>query len=54
MNPLLIKDNYTSENLFEKVNLLSQSQIIAIDNGFKWTSKNFEKAVMIGGVGTVY
>ena len=54
MNHLLNKDNYTSENLYEKINLLSDEQINAIDNGLKWTTKNIKNAVIIGGMGTVY
>ena len=53
-NPLLLQENYSSENLFQKVNLLSQQQITTLERGLKWTVKNIPDAVMVGGTAVVH
>lgn len=53
-NNLLIKENYTSQNLFEKINILTEEQINAISKGLNWTIINIPHAVLIGGTATVH
>ena len=50
----LSRENYTSQNLFEKVNLLTEEQIKIISKGLKWTVKNLPGAVLVGGTATVH
>lgn len=54
MKKLLIKENYSSQNLFEKVNLLTEEQIRAISKGLKWTVNNLPSAVLVGGTATIH
>jgi predicted nucleotidyltransferase len=54
MKNLLIKENYGSQNLFEKVNMLTEEQIRAISKGLEWTANNFPNAVLVGGGATIY
>lgn len=54
MKYFLLKENYTSKNLFKKINLLTEEQIKVISLGLKWTSQNLPNAVLIGGTATVY
>lgn len=54
MKNLLIKENYTSQNLFEKVNLLTEEQIKAISKGLEWTVNNLPSAVLVGGTATIH
>lgn len=54
MNGLLLKENYTSHNLFEKINLLTEEQVNAISKGLKWTVENIPSAVLVGGTATVH
>ncbi len=54
MNRLLIKENYTSVNLWEKVNLLTKPQIETLLKGLEWTFNNIPDAVLIGGTATVH
>ena len=51
---MLIKENYTSQNLFEKVNLLTEEQINTISIGLDWTVNNLFGAVLIGGTATIH
>lgn len=53
MKNLLIKENYTSENLFNKMGLLSEEQIRDIDKGLDWTTKYYPNAVLIGGTALI-
>jgi len=50
----LIKENFSSENLFEKFNLLTESEINRITLGIDWTNKNYPEAVIIGGTALIY
>jgi hypothetical protein len=54
MEKLLVKENYTSQNLFEKVNLLTEEQIRAISKGLEWTVNNLPSAVLVGGTATIH
>ena len=45
----LIEDKFTSINLFNKINLLTEKQVRLIAKGFDWTAKNYPNAVLIGG-----
>ena len=49
----MIKENYSSQNLWQKVNLLTEEQIYTLTKGLKWTVKNIPDAVLIGGTATV-
>jgi predicted nucleotidyltransferase len=54
MKKLIIRENYTSENLWKKVNILTEDQINAIDKGLEWTVENVPNAVVIGGTAVVH
>lgn len=54
MKNMLLKENYSSQNLFEKVNLLTEEQINAISKGLEWTVNNLPSAVLVGGTATVH
>jgi len=54
MKNFLIKENYSSENLYKKINLLTEEQIKAISKGLEWTVNNLPNAVLIGGTATVH
>ena len=54
MKKLTLKENYTSENLWKKVNILTEDQIKAIDSGLEWTVENVPNAVIIGGTAVVH
>lgn len=49
-----IKENFTSHNLYEKINLLTEEQFNAISKGLKWTVDNLPSAVLVGGTATVH
>ncbi len=53
MNRLLMKGNFTSRNLWEKFQLLTDQQIDTISKGLIWTVANVPDAVLIGGTATV-
>ena len=52
-NPFLLKENFSSANLFQKVNLLTQEQITTLEKGLTWTINNIPDAIMIGGIAVV-
>ena len=54
MNKLLLKENHSSLNLYEKLCLLSEDQLAAIERGLEWTVKNCPDAVLVGGTAVVY
>jgi len=54
MKKFLLKENYTSSNLLDKINLLTESQIAQIANGIAWTTENYHTAVLIGGTALVH
>jgi len=54
MRKFLIKENYESINLFNKINLLNENQIRDIEKGFDWTVKNYSNAVLIGGTALIH
>lgn len=54
MKNLLLKENYTSQNLFEKVNVLTEEQIKTISKGLEWTVNNLPSAVLVGGTATIH
>ena len=51
---LLLKENYDSENLWKKINVLTEQQISNMNLGLEWTTTNLPNAVLIGGTATVY
>lgn len=54
MNKKILKEHFDSTNLFEKISLLSENQVVEIYNGIEWTTKNYSNAVIIGGTAVVY
>lgn len=54
MKNLLLKENYTSANLFEKINILTEEQMIGISTGLDWTIDNIPNAVLVGGTAVVH
>ena len=52
-NPMLQKENYSSKNLWGKVNLLTKPQIETILKGLTWSIVNITDAVIIGGIAVV-
>lgn len=54
MRNLFLSENYDSIHLHEKVNILTEEQIRAIDKGLKWTINNMPSAVLIGGTALVH
>jgi hypothetical protein len=54
MKNFLLKENFESVNLFEKINLLHEKQLRKIDQGFDWTINNLPSAVLVGGTATVH
>jgi len=54
MNNFLLKENYTSINLFEKVNKLNEEEIRNIAKGLDWVVNNAPNAVLVGGTATVH
>lgn len=51
---LYLLENYSSKNLWEKVNILTEEQINSFTTGLEWTMNNFKNAVLIGGGATVH
>ena len=54
MNRLLLKENHSSANLWEKIQLLTDQQILTIAEGLEWTTGNLKDAVIIGGTAVVH
>jgi len=54
MNKLLIKENFDSTNLFEKIGKLNENQIADIATGLDWTTTNISNAVLIGGTALIH
>lgn len=54
MKNLLLKENYTSQNLWEKINLLNEDQKINMSQGLEWTINNVPSAVLVGGTAVVH
>jgi predicted nucleotidyltransferase len=54
MKTFYLKENYTSRNLFNKVNLLNEEQVTKISKGIDWTLKYYPSAVLIGGTALVH
>jgi len=50
----ILKEEFGSVNLYEKMSLLSESQVNEIYKGIEWTIKNYYSAVIIGGTAVVY
>ena len=51
---LRIKENYESENLFNKINILTEEAITKISKGLEWTTTNIPNAVLIGGTAAIH
>jgi hypothetical protein len=54
MKNLILKENYTSENLWKKINVLNEQQKNNIAQGLEWTVNNVPSAVLIGGTAVVH
>lgn len=54
MKNILLKENYTSENLWEKINILTEEQKSNIAQGLEWTINNIPSAVLVGGTAVVH
>ncbi len=54
MKNILLKENYASRNLWGKMNLLTEQQVIEISKGLKWTDENLPGAVLVGGTAVVH
>lgn len=50
---LLLKEGYTSQNLFEKINLLEISTINAFNDGMNWVKDNNINATLVGGTAVI-
>ena len=50
----LIKEEYGSSNLFDKLSLLTENQVSEIIKGLEWTTKNIPDAVLVGGTALVH
>lgn len=53
MSKLKLKENFTSPNLWEKINKLTEEQINNISNGLDWTVKNIPSAILVGGTAVI-
>jgi len=53
MKKFLIKENYTSNNLYVEIGKLNENEIREISKGIKWTLNNYPTAVLIGGTALV-
>lgn len=49
-----LRENFESENLFKKINLLNEEEIVKINKGLEWTARNAPNAVLIGGTATIH
>jgi hypothetical protein len=54
MKKRLIKENFSTENLYNKFNLLSEAEVKRITLGMDWTNKNYPEGIIIGGTATVF
>jgi hypothetical protein len=54
MKKTLIKEDFSTENLYNKFNLLTEAEVKRITLGIDWTLKNYPEAVIIGGSSVVY
>ncbi|MFA5366319.1 MAG: nucleotidyltransferase [Dehalococcoidia bacterium] len=54
MKKFLLKENFDSENLFNKVSILTEDQRGRISKGLQWTVVNVSDAVIIGGTALVH
>lgn len=50
----LLKEDFDSINLYNKMILLSEAEVKEIFKGIDWTIKNYNSAVIIGGTAVVY
>jgi len=51
---MILKENFTSENLYNKIKLLTEQQQQKFIDSINWTSQNYDKAVLIGGTAVIY
>jgi predicted nucleotidyltransferase len=49
-----LRENYSSPNLFEKVNILTEEEIKKLAKGIEWTLKYYPSAVLVGGTALVH
>lgn len=54
MKKFQLSENYDSQHLHEKVNILTERQIRAIDKGLQWTINNIPSPALIGGTALVH
>jgi len=50
----LLKENFTSKNLFEKFNLLTEEEINKITSGLDWINKRIPNSIIIGGTSLIH
>lgn len=50
----LLKENFSSNNLFEEINRLTETQVSEISEGIEFISLNMPNSVLIGGSAVVY
>lgn len=51
---LLLKEGFTSQNLFEKINILDESTVTQFANGLDWIKDNNIDAVLVGGSSVIH
>lgn len=51
---VLLKENFTSNNLFEKFNLLSEEEVNRITLGIDWINKRIPNSIIIGGTALIH
>ena len=54
MKKTLIKEDFTTENLYNKFKLLTEAEIKRIVLGMDWTNKNYPEGTIIGGTAVVF
>jgi predicted nucleotidyltransferase len=54
MKNILLKENYTSENLWKKINILTEDDKNKIASGLEWTVNNASSVVLVGGTAVVH
>lgn len=51
---IFLKEGYDSINLYNKINLLNESQLVKLNKGLIWTVDNIPNAVLIGGTAVIH
>lgn len=53
MSKLKLVEEFTSSNLYKKINSLNEEQVNSIEKGLVWTTQNVPNAVLVGGTAVV-